>query len=107
MARDIEKVRAARRRWYERNAEKAKKKTVDRKHELRAWLSSVKSDLKCSGCPETHIACLDFHHENPEEKDLCVSTAIQNGWSKERIMKEIEKCIVLCSNCHRKLHWKA
>jgi hypothetical protein len=56
-------------------------------------------------CPENHPACLDFHHKNPKQKDFEIACAIRQGWTKPRILEEIEKCIVVCSNCHRKLHW--
>lgn len=44
----------------------------------------------------------DFHHLNPSEKDV--------DWSKlrlksdESIKNELNKCVLLCSNCHRKRH---
>ena len=30
---------------------------------------------------------------------------VGNGLSADRILKEIEKCVVVCSNCHKKIHW--
>ena len=48
---------------------------------------------------------LDFHHRNTKEKDIDVSTLIRKG-NKNKILKEVEKCDVLCSNCHRDLHFK-
>lgn len=106
MPRDIEKVRKARRDWYARNKEHAKAKIISRKNELREWLKEIKSHLKCNKCGENHIACLEFHHTDPSSKDAVLANVVNNGWSKQRILKEIEKCEVLCSNCHRKLHWE-
>ena len=68
------------------------------------WLSDLKSKLKCSKCSESHISCLDFHHLNPDIKEINISMAA-NQRSIEHIKEEMDKCIVLCSNCHRKLHW--
>lgn len=76
-----------------------------RRQELREWFDDYKKTLKCSQCPEDHIACLDFHHLDPSKKEMSLSNLLTNGWSKERIMEEVDKCIVLCSNCHRKLHY--
>jgi hypothetical protein len=49
---------------------------------------------------------LQFHHRNPREKDFTISNACSWGWSIERILKEMEKCDVLCANCHAKRHWR-
>ena len=54
-------------------------------------------------CGEKDIACLDFHHINNKVRD--VSSLIKNE-NLNKVKLEIEKCIVLCSNCHRKLHYK-
>lgn len=73
----------------------------------REWLVLLKRGLKCGECGECHPACLDFHHEDPTEKDLEVASAISKGWSIKRLEAEVAKCIVLCSNCHRKHHYEA
>jgi hypothetical protein len=58
----------------------------------------------CSKCGEKRWYVLDFHH--PHSKDVDLSRIVHNGCSIDRIKKEIRKCIVLCSNCHRELHYK-
>lgn len=70
--------------------------------EIRAWLLSLK--IACLHCGEDHPATLDWHHEDPNTKEVNIATVIRLGWSKKRIEVEISKCIVLCANCHRKLH---
>lgn len=101
-----ERLKEYRRKWYRSNKSHAKKKVTERKHGLRAWLDELKASLKCSQCGETHPATLDFHHTDPQQKDGGLAGAISSGWSRERILKEIAKCAVLCANCHRKLHWE-
>lgn len=54
----------------------------------------------CCICGETEPCCLDFHHLRDKEFELAKAPDV----SKERLYKELEKCIVLCANCHRKLH---
>jgi hypothetical protein len=54
-------------------------------------------------CGEKHPAALDFHHTDPSTKKASVGSL--NMDSIAAINAEIAKCIVLCSNCHRKLHW--
>lgn len=86
-------------------------KNIDKYHELskiyssekRKWLKEYKTTLFCIQCGETHPACLEFHHRNPNEKKFEISEC--GGRSKERVLLEIAKCNVLCANCHRKLHW--
>jgi hypothetical protein len=74
---------------------------------LLVWIKEQKASLTCVECGEDHIACLDFHHRDPNEKDCTLAwAAIQKGWGKKRILEEMAKCDVLCSNCHRKLHHK-
>ena len=58
----------------------------------------------CSHCGFFHPACMDFHHLDPSEKDKGVSEFVRGGYALQRIVEEIEKCICLCSNCHRILH---
>lgn len=59
-----------------------------------------KSTHPCAKCGNTNPIVLDFHHPN-DDKEKSVSKMMRLGWSIEKIKKEIEKCIVLCSNCHR------
>jgi hypothetical protein len=100
-----EKIRAARRRWYAKNREHAKAKVIERREDLREWIAGLKKTLKCP-CGQDHIAVLTFHHNDPSKKDIAISRAIADGWSKKSILSEIEKCTVLCFNCHAILHWK-
>lgn len=71
-----------------------------RKRNLKA-IRDYKSSHGCCKCGEKDYACLDFHHKsNDKEIDIgCASV-----WSIERLAAEIAKCVVICSNCHRKLH---
>jgi 5-methylcytosine-specific restriction endonuclease McrA len=62
---------------------------------------------KCQKCG--YKKCLDalqFHHKNPKEKLFEIQSAIwgQVGVSESDILKEVEKCILLCANCHCETH---
>ncbi len=60
---------------------------------------------ECSDCGYRDFTCaLDVHHLDPSKKD--VAWAGMRGWSWERLMKEVESCILLCKNCHAVRHWK-
>lgn len=62
----------------------------------------IRSDHGCLRCGESDGIALDFHHVG--EKSNGVSAAVGKNMKKDVIMSEISKCVVLCSNCHRKLH---
>lgn len=58
---------------------------------------------KCVYCGYDKYPCsLDIHHLNPETKDE--NFRFIRGWSKERIVIELEQCVLLCRNCHSALH---
>jgi hypothetical protein len=49
------------------------------------------------------IEALEFHHNDPNEKDFTISG---KSWSFERLKVEADKCILVCSNCHKEIHSK-
>lgn len=94
---------ASQRRWYQRNAQRKMDWQQRRREEMKAWLAAKK--LSCIECGERRVPCLGFHHLDPATKEIDLAIAIHLGWSKKRIEAELAKCIVLCGNCHAKLHW--
>ena len=62
---------------------------------------------ECQQCGEDHPAVLDLHHLDPAVKEFNLSWAAANNRSLDKLEAEIAKCVVLCANCHRKLHWEA
>lgn len=59
---------------------------------------------KCIHCGESRQICLDFHHTNPTKKEFNIIQMAHNGYSVDIILKELEKCVILCANCHRIEH---
>jgi len=51
---------------------------------------------KCNGA-------LEFHHLNPSEKDFSISH-LKNYAFNDKIKLELDKCILVCANCHREIH---
>lgn len=49
------------------------------------------------------ISALEFHHLNPNEKDFSLSER-GNCVSWEKVKVELDKCILVCANCHREIH---
>jgi hypothetical protein len=72
------------------------------RHRKKSRCAKYKLERGCSRCgyDEAHQA-LDFHHTNPDNKIDAVATLIQDCKSDEIIEAEVEKCEVLCANCHR------
>jgi hypothetical protein len=61
---------------------------------------------KCQKCGYNKcITALEFHHRNPEEKDFSISWAIGN-MSFSELLLEVEKCDLVCSNCHKEIHYE-
>jgi hypothetical protein len=81
--------------------------TRERSKRYRMWFDEYKKTLKCEKCGEQHSATIDFHHKNPDEKEKNIAClAARCSKKREEVFAEIRKCIVLCANCHRKLHWE-
>ena len=60
---------------------------------------------KCSVCGYCkYTGALDFHHLDPKQKDFNISKNLHSKPSIESIKEELDKCILLCANCHRELH---
>jgi hypothetical protein len=72
------------------------------KDKFRQYIQDIKS-RGCCMCSEKTLQCLDFHHTNPKDKKYDISDMISHNI--EKIIIEIQKCIVVCSNCHRKIHY--
>lgn len=53
---------------------------------------------------ENNWPIFDFHHIDPSQKEVSWSTL--RNWSNDKIEKELNKCTLLCANCHRLLHAK-
>ena len=71
------------------------------REDKKAVLDSLKS-VGCAVCGEKDTVCLDFHHYDPKEKEFNMSSALTKPYRK--MIEEAAKCIVTCSNCHRKIH---
>ena len=59
---------------------------------------------KCFDCGNSYQqCCYDFHHLDPDIKDANIAQLISRNF--EKIKPELDKCILLCSNCHRIRHF--
>lgn len=90
--------------YYAKNKKSFKlNNDYNRKKDALAYFEE-KQKYQCERCGEDHIACLEFHHLDSLEKDGNVSSLSRVSFKKA--LKEMDKCLVLCSNCHKKEHWE-
>jgi 5-methylcytosine-specific restriction endonuclease McrA len=60
---------------------------------------------KCINCGyDKYKAALEFHHTNPKEKEFNIGDKCRGGKTLDSLKPELDKCILLCSNCHRAIH---
>ena len=101
---NIKDQAAASKRHYEANKEKIKKRTVKRnknqRRKNREYVYEIKSRSECVDCGETNPIMLDFDHVRGK-KVLSISDMMRGAYGIDSIQKEINKCEVRCSNCHR------
>ena len=71
------------------------------------YVNNYKRSHKCEICGETSTCCLEFHHVDKRKKMFTISSAICNiKIDMKALRAEIKKCIIICSNCHKKLHYQ-
>jgi hypothetical protein len=103
-----DEIREYNRLYYQKNREKLLKNQAEKNKRFadnrRKWLIAYKRTLSCVRCGEDHPATLTFHHRSDTKKDFEIGNILKLGVSLKRILAEIEKCDVLCANCHAKEH---
>jgi transcription elongation factor Elf1 len=99
---DKEKQRETKHRIYLRSKEKYIERNCVRRKNNKVYVENYKRQHCCFLCgKDEDVACKDLHHLG--DKELTIAQAIQE-WGLERLKKEIEKCRVVCANCHKKIH---
>lgn len=98
---DIQKRREAEKRYYRRHLVLYKDKNIKRRKVLLEFVNSLKTK-PCMDCGQRYPSyVMDFDHREPKLKISTISKIIRDMWSKDRILSEIEKCDLICANCHR------
>ena len=83
------------------NYENQKLRGLKRKYE-----TIISHGGKCEMCGyNKNISALEFHHLNPKEKEIKLDTRIFSNTNLVDLKKELDKCILLCSNCHKEIHY--
>jgi hypothetical protein len=91
--------------YYERNKDKELKYKYERqivkREEARGFVFGYLNNCVCSGCGETDPLVLTFHHTDKKKMDI--SQMVNQGYSLVAIKNEIDKCVILCANCHMRV----
>lgn len=90
--------------YYQRNKKAVQARIARNKKLARDKWVEFKASQVCHNCGAIHPAIIDFHHIVRDGTQQSVNRlAANNKWAA--IYREVKKCIPLCSNCHRILHW--
>lgn len=106
-----ERLEAHRAKARERQKERRKNRNQEQKRmdlerqynfvaRRREWMESLKTP--CEKCGEKRHYVIHWHHIDPAKKVFALSSGCTQA--KERILKEQEKCVCLCANCHTEFH---
>lgn len=87
--------------YYKSNPKK-RNKTVERNEIIKKIIYDYKKERGCKYCDENIPCCLDFHHIKGDKK---FNVSQHNHVALHKILAEMNKCDVVCANCHRKLHY--
>lgn len=60
--------------------------------------------LICSICNETDWHCIELHHIDPTLKEFDIGGSTGHSINSPKFKKELSKCIIVCANCHKKIH---
>ena len=107
---DKEKQREAQRLWAEKQSSEFKKIKYQREQSNKKLMVEKLNQLKlergcCELCGDYHPpCCFDFHHLDETTKSKEVSQLAAKGYKWDTILTEVEKCVMLCAPCHRKIH---
>ena len=112
---------ANKRRYYLKHKEQIlaqrKRHYIDNCVDVRAYQNNMKRDRKifcihekgdaCSVCGVKYdgenAAIFEFHHVDPSTKELEIGSSMM-GVAWERTLAELDKCILVCANCHHLIH---
>lgn len=81
---------------------RAKKQRALRERNLRCkeFIKEILTNSKCMDCGYNNWIALEFDHRDPSKKEYEISNCIGRG-SISKLKKEMEKCDIVCCNCHR------
>ena len=70
----------------------------------RKYIDNIKKQSQCKLCGYDDCIALVFHHRDPSEKEVNIPTLCGNRCSMKKVISELNKCNIVCQNCHTILH---
>jgi hypothetical protein len=90
---------------------KSKEKRKENRRKYRDNKSKMCLEYKGGKCEDCGIvgsmenrSIFDFHHPDPNVKGSTINTMLKDKVSTEKLKQELDKCVLLCANCHRLRH---
>ena len=103
---DKEKQKAAQKAWYESNKELTIERSNNSREKRKAVIRKIKESSPCQDCKTYHpYYIMQFDHVGVEQKIANVNVLLSNS-SLQAALDEIEKCELVCANCHATRTWK-
>ena len=112
-----ESIRAKQDEWYEENKDKrieyvrkwrgsTKRNTSVSRRDRKKYCVEYKGNA-CADCgfQSEYLSVFDFHHIDPSTKSFQIAT-VGRSCKLEKLNEELDKCVLLCANCHRIRHEK-
>lgn len=92
-----------RQKWYDDNRQR-RQGYANEKNRSRKLDAVQKFGDKCHDCGMSYPPYVyEFHHLDPSGKDVNPSKAMT--YSVEKMWRELDKCVMVCANCHKIRHW--
>lgn len=93
------RYKASRMKWYYANKEKHLTTSREIGHLKKAYLNQLKN-VPCKDCGKNYPSyVMEFHHKDIHAKKFTIGRNYREGW--KRLQEEVNKCDVICANCHR------
>jgi len=107
--------------WHEKYGEENKEKIIKSRERfykkniqlyIDVIIDIIGKNIECELCGyNKNFAAIDFHHKDPNKKEYGIHSLTRGGKnptvkSIELLKKELPKCMIVCSNCHREIHSK-
>lgn len=101
-----EKQKEYQRQLYQKNKEKYVQRRNDARKDRRRYVDNKKKKSQCKICGFKDYRALVYHHRDPSIKFASISNMGMRGFTYDKIEIEIEKCDLICANCHKIHNYK-